>query len=126
MMLMRRRTVCEVSPAATWARCSAETCLGWIRGIVLQDPQLVAVNGKTCELAGGIGASVDPDAVRPKFRRARRGVAVDDDLAEIVLTAQKRLADFQHIFLALPVERDARPYPGVNKIEIAVTCIWKQ
>jgi hypothetical protein len=61
----------------------------------------------------GKGAGIDPNPVRPHLGLGRRGMAMHDNLAEILAARKKSVADPKQILFALTIERDAGPHTGM-------------
>ena len=72
----------------------------------------VALDGQQSQNTGGIGACVDIDAVRSDIRFGHRGMTVHHELAEIVFTLKKLIADPKQIFFALLSQWDAWSTPA--------------
>ena len=53
----------------------------------------VALDGEKCEDASRIGPGVDVDAMRSNVRTWDRGVAVDNELAEILIALKKLISN---------------------------------
>src|ERR1700746_2449356 len=78
-----------------------------------QQRKLVALDNETGQLASRVTAGIDIDPVVAKVRFANRRVAVDDELAEILLVKQEVLANPKHVLLALALQGHTRLHAGI-------------
>ena len=83
---------------------------------------LVFFQNKAGQASGGIGGSVNSDAIAPHLWLDRRRVAVHDQFSMLRLARQERLADSQKIIAILLIERDARSDPSMAEEVIADCC----
>jgi len=68
----------------------------------------------------GAGVEIEPVGAKVGVPGLERRVAVDDELAVVACVRQERLADPQHHFLRLLLQRYAGLYAGVHEEALAV------
>src|SRR5262249_5851689 len=80
-----------------------------------QKPALIALQDQAGQPPGGIGASIDIDAIGPDLGLRYRRMPVDNDLAKIPLVVEKLLANPTEVLLALRLKRNARTDTGMHE-----------
>ena len=82
------------------------------------EAHLVAFENQASQAPCGVGASVDIDAVRFNIGLHGRGVAMHDDLAEILLVQEKIFSDPEQVCLTLLFQRNSRPHARMREKEV--------